>query len=132
MLQLYRFVIHLKEREREVFYHPEFTSLSPLDDFDLNRNFVQFKFTKSLDFSLLKAYYRRYNVCKRLKEDIIAEFDQTIKEEDGKFQFIRATDAFRIFRRFLFFFDPKVDKERFDIICKYIISSMFDDQSKNR
>ena len=37
-----------------------------------------------------------------------------------------------MFRKFLFFFDPKTDKERFDVTCKYIVSSMFTSESKNR
>ena len=79
-----------------------------------------------------KSYYRRYKICKQLKEEIAAEFDRTIRDVEGEFTFIRATDAFKMFRKFLFFFDPKTDKERFDVTCKYIVSSMFASESKNR
>lgn len=85
-----------------------------------------------LSTPLHQSHYRRYKVCKRLKEEFVAEFDRTIKDEEGEFKFIRATDAFKVFRKLLFLFDPKADKERFDVTCKYIVSSMFTSESKNR
>lgn len=55
------------------------------------------------------------------------QFDAIFKEShdvDGKIDFVENVDVFKAVRKFLFIFDDKLDKARFDRMCRYILATV--------
>lgn len=74
----------------------------------------------------IQSHVRRYLTRLKLKTKIRKEFDDIfneVKENDGKSS-LSALEMFRIIRKFLFILEEEEDKHRFEIVCRYVITSM--------
>lgn len=78
--------------------------------------------------SAIQAVIRGFLVRQRLRTEFRRDFDSVLKDGEGEEPNVpvatSALDVFRASRKFLFTFHPKVDKERFERLCRYIIASM--------
>ncbi|KAH7959875.1 hypothetical protein HPB49_014546 [Dermacentor silvarum] len=78
--------------------------------------------------SAIQAVIRGFLVRQRLRTEFRREFDSVLRDGEGEEPNVpvstSALDVFRASRKFLFTFHPKVDKERFERLCRYIIASM--------
>ncbi|XP_070389729.1 ubiquitin-protein ligase E3B [Dermacentor albipictus] len=78
--------------------------------------------------SAIQAVIRGFLVRQRLRTEFRREFDSVLRDGDGEEPNVpvatSALDVFRASRKFLFTFQPKVDKERFERLCRYVIASM--------
>jgi hypothetical protein len=55
--------------------------------------------------------------------------EQTADQNSTGFQFLKAEDAFQNFQRLLFVFNRNTDQQLFEKMCRYIISSMLNEQN---
>lgn len=84
-----------------------------------------------------QAHVRGFLVRRFLHHQIREEFDEqfgvleTNKSEKAISKLLQAKDAFCIIRKFLFIFDPQKDRLRFEHLCRYLISTMLDDDKPN-
>lgn len=78
----------------------------------------------------IQAYTRGYFARKRLKDNIRQDFDETFTDFSEKSKLPVALDMYKIIRKFLFVINEDDDRERFEKICKYIITSIDSDSLK--
>lgn len=78
--------------------------------------------------SVIQAVIRGFLLRQRLRKEFRREFDSVLRDGEGEDPdtpvATSALDVFLASRKFLFTFHPKVDKERFERLCRYIIASM--------
>ncbi|XP_077511129.1 ubiquitin-protein ligase E3B [Amblyomma americanum] len=78
--------------------------------------------------STIQAVVRGFLFRQRLRAEFRHEFDAALKPGDGEEPNTpvakSALDVFFATRKFLFTFHPKVDRERFERLCRYIVASM--------
>ncbi|XP_075746500.1 ubiquitin-protein ligase E3B-like isoform X1 [Rhipicephalus microplus] len=78
--------------------------------------------------SVIQAVIRGFLLRQRLRKEFRQEFDSVLRDGDGEDAntpvATSALDVFYASRKFLFAFHPKLDKERFERLCWYIIASM--------
>lgn len=76
----------------------------------------------------IQAVIRGFLVRQHLRREFRQEFDSILRDGEGEEAntplATSALDVFHATRKFLFTFHPKVDKERFERLCRYIIASM--------
>lgn len=75
----------------------------------------------------IQSTVRGFVIRSKIRKEIIAGLDQFIPEtleKDASKQTISTEDAFNIVRQFFLYFQPKNDRNHFDGICRYILSSI--------
>ncbi|XP_023230770.1 ubiquitin-protein ligase E3B-like [Centruroides sculpturatus] len=74
----------------------------------------------------IQSHVRRYLTRLKLKSKIRKEFDEIfteVRENDGKTS-LSAYEMFKVIRKFLFILEEEEDKQRFETVCRYVITSM--------
>ncbi|XP_055959426.1 ubiquitin-protein ligase E3B [Patella vulgata] len=84
----------------------------------------------------IQAYTRSFLCRTKIKNSVRSELDKSLKlpfeneQEEYKPSLSPALELFKVIRKFMFIFDQKVDKQRFEYLCRYLLLSVKSDDLK--